>query len=48
MKEPLQAMLKSGFEHRELNRVEALVYPENHASIRLLERLGFHKEGLLK
>jgi ribosomal-protein-alanine N-acetyltransferase len=31
-----------------LNRVEALVYVENHASIRLLERLGFKKEGLLR
>ena len=30
-----------------LNRIEAIVMPENSASIRLLEKLGFTKEGLL-
>ena len=29
-------------------RVEAFVYPRNQASIRLLEKNGFNKEGLLK
>jgi len=48
MTEALQTMLQYGFEHMDLNRVEALVYVENEASIRLLERLGFQKEGLLR
>jgi ribosomal-protein-alanine N-acetyltransferase len=48
MTEALHAMLRYGFEQMGLNRVEALVYVENHASIRLLERLGFKKEGLLR
>lgn len=48
MTEALQAMLRYGFEEMGLNRVEALVYFENHASVRLLERLGFRKEGLLR
>jgi ribosomal-protein-alanine N-acetyltransferase len=48
MTEALQAMLQYGFEHMALNRIEALVYLENDASVRLLERLGFQKEGLLR
>ena len=48
MTEALRAALQFGFETMDLNRVEALVYPENEASIRLLERLGFQKEGLLR
>jgi ribosomal-protein-alanine N-acetyltransferase len=48
MTEALRAMLSYGFERMGLNRVEALVYIENDASIRLLERLGFQKEGLLR
>lgn len=48
MTEALRAALQFGFETLDLNRVEALVYPENEASIRLLERLGFQKEGLLR
>lgn len=48
MTEALLAMLSYGFEQMGLNRVEALVYIENDASIRLLERLGFQKEGLLR
>ena len=48
MTEALQTMLRYGFEQMGLNRVEALVYVENQASIRLLERLGFQREGLLR
>ncbi|MDZ8106898.1 MAG: GNAT family N-acetyltransferase [Nostoc sp. DedQUE12a] len=48
MHEALSVMLKFGFEQMELNRVEALVYPENIASLRLLEKLHFQKEGLLR
>ena len=31
-----------------LNRVEALTIPQNTASIRLLAKLGFRAEGLLR
>lgn len=48
MTEALQAVLQHGFEKMELNRIEAIVYPENTASLRVLERLGFQKEGLLR
>jgi ribosomal-protein-alanine N-acetyltransferase len=48
MTEALRAMLQYGFGQMGLNRVEALVYVENEASIHLLERLGFQKEGLLR
>ncbi|TDE24035.1 N-acetyltransferase [Actinomadura sp. 6K520] len=33
------------FEQLELHRVEADIQPENSASIRLVERLGFRREG---
>ncbi|MBD2770882.1 GNAT family N-acetyltransferase [Iningainema tapete] len=48
MHEALSVMLEFGFQQMELNRVEALVYPENTASLRLLEKLHFQKEGLLR
>jgi len=48
MIEALQAALPHGFEKMELNRIEAIVYPENIASLRLLKRLGFQQEGLLR
>lgn len=48
MIEALKAMLRHGFERVGMHRVEALVYPENTASLKLLERLNFQKEGLLR
>lgn len=48
MAEALHAMLGHGFEEMGLNRVEALVHPENGRSIGLLEKLGFQREGLLR
>jgi len=48
MTEALDAILDLGFNRMELNRIEAVVMPENSASIKLLEKLGFHNEGLLK
>ena len=40
--------LRFGVERMGLHRVEADVDPENAGSIRLLERLGFRYEGLLR
>lgn len=41
-------MTRFGFEELELHRIQALVLPENPASLRVLEKAGFQKEGLLK
>lgn len=48
MSEALHAVLSHGFEHMELNRIDALVYVENERSIQLLQKLGFKQEGLLR
>ncbi|WP_223067044.1 GNAT family N-acetyltransferase [Paenibacillus caui] len=48
MREALQAMFEFGYETMGLNRIEALIYPQNSASIRLLAGLGFSNEGLLR
>jgi RimJ/RimL family protein N-acetyltransferase len=36
------------FEHRELSRIEASAFSYNEASMRVLEKAGFEKEGYLK
>lgn len=48
MREALTAMLASGFERMDLNRMDALVYVGNPPSYELLEKLGFQREGLLR
>lgn len=48
MSEATRAMLQFAFQKLELHRVEADVDPRNNASIRLLERLGFQREGYLR
>lgn len=46
--EALRATLPILIEELGLHRIEALVMPDNIASIRLLEGLGFEPEGLLR
>lgn len=48
MHEALTALLDFGFDTLDLNRVEADIDPRNQASARVLERLGFRKEGHLR
>ena len=48
MTEAMQALLRFGFEVRNLHRVEAKVRLGNDASMRLLQRLGFQEEGMLR
>ena len=48
MTEALSTAIRNGFERMKLNRIEAIVYVNNAPSIRLLERLGFQKEGTLR
>lgn len=42
------AVIEFGFERMCLHRIEAEVDPENSASIRVLERAGFAREGVLR
>jgi ribosomal-protein-alanine N-acetyltransferase len=48
MFESLQAVLHHGFNDLGLQRVQAQVYPPNTASSRLLGKLGFQLEGVLR
>ena len=48
MTETLTALLDHSFGDLRLYRLEADIDPRNAASIRLLERLGFRSEGLLR
>jgi ribosomal-protein-alanine N-acetyltransferase len=45
MSDAVRAMLPYAFNGLRLRRVEAACLPENEASIRLLERVGFIREG---
>lgn len=46
--EALEKVIKYGFEHLKLERIEALIEPENVPSQKLVERQGFIREGLLR
>jgi len=48
MTEALRAILRYGFEEIGLNRVQAIIDSENVRSIKLVERLGLKKEGILR
>jgi len=48
MKEALPLLVDFAFSRLGLRRLEADVDPRNVASLRLLERLGFRREGLLR
>lgn len=48
MTEAIDAIADFGFSHMGLQRVEALVMPENVASAKLLRKLGFSEEGTLR
>ncbi len=48
MHEALQAILAYGFREMKLNRIEALIGPENLASQGLVKKLGFRYEGNLR
>lgn len=45
MRETLEAILDWAFVVRGLHRVEANIMPRNERSVRLVERLGFRREG---
>ena len=45
MTEAMQALLAYCFDELGVRRVQALIHPDNAASIRLAQRLGFRCEG---
>jgi ribosomal-protein-alanine N-acetyltransferase len=46
--EAIMASLPFVFTEMEINRVEAFVHVKNRGSQKVLEKLGFHKEGVLR
>lgn len=46
--EALEAVIRYGFEHLKLQRIEALIEPPNKPSQKLAEKQGFIREGLLR
>jgi ribosomal-protein-alanine N-acetyltransferase len=48
MTEALGAIIEFGFRRIGLNRIEAVVMLKNEGSVKLLEGLGFHQEGVLR
>lgn len=48
MKEALHAIVKFGFEQMNLHRIEAFIGPTNTPSLKLVDGLGFTKEGVLR
>jgi len=48
MPEALRVLLHYGFDEMQLNRIQATTHKENQRSMRVLEKLGFQREGLLR
>ncbi len=48
MSEAMKAVIEYGFEHMQLQRIEACIGPENVPSNKLAAKFGFVKEGLLR
>lgn len=46
--EAINEIIKFGFTKLDLNRIGAVVFPDNIASLNLLEKVGFTKEGILR
>jgi ribosomal-protein-alanine N-acetyltransferase len=48
MTETLEAVIDFAFKTLDINRIEATVSTKNDSSIRVLEKSGFIKEGILR
>jgi ribosomal-protein-alanine N-acetyltransferase len=48
MPEAIGALIRYGFEEMDLNRIQATTHTENQRSQRVLAKLGFQKEGVLR
>lgn len=48
MSEAVRAIIPFGFDKMQLNRIEALVGPDNQASLAIIRKFGFVQEGILR
>lgn len=48
MSEAIGPIIEYGFKQMKLNRIEAFIGPKNQASIQLISKLNFVKEGQLR
>ena len=48
MTEAVQLVVKFAFQELRFHRIEAGVMPHNRASIQVLLKAGFHKEGIAR
>ncbi|WP_347552231.1 GNAT family protein [Pseudalkalibacillus hwajinpoensis] len=48
MTEAMSAIIPFAFDHLHVNRIGALIHPNNLPSRKLVKRLGFQEEGLLR
>lgn len=48
MQEALSKIIHFAFTSMKINKIEAKIEPENKSSIKLLEKLDFYKEGVLR
>ncbi len=48
MTEALEKIIAYGFSTMKLNRIEAFISPDNDASIKLIRKLNFTREGILR
>lgn len=46
--EGVKAMVQFGFEHMQLNRIDAATIANNIATLHLLEKVGFQREGTIR
>lgn len=46
--EAVEATVKFGLSQMNLNRIEAFITPGNYASVKVLEKLNFTKEGIVR
>jgi [ribosomal protein S5]-alanine N-acetyltransferase len=48
MTEAIELLVRYAFDQLKLHRIEANIMPRNKASLRVVEKLGFHNEGLAR
>ena len=46
--EAMNAIIRFAFEEQNANRFWLDVYPDNHVGIKLYEKLGLHRDGVLR
>lgn len=46
--EAMSEMINHLFQKQDIHRIEALILPENKPSIKVIEKLGFHKESIAR